>query len=67
MQKCQWTFNKKEYDKEYNKNNYKNINIRVKPEINEILENYCNDMNISKAKFVTNAVKYIIDNNITLN
>lgn len=59
--------NKKiEYNNNYNKSHYKNINIRVKPEINKMLEDYCKDMNISKAEFVTNAVKYIIDNNIDI-
>ena len=50
----------------YNKNHYKNINVRIKPETNEMLESYCKDMNISKAAFVTNAVKYIIANNIDI-
>ncbi len=55
-----------EYNNNYNKKHYKNINIRIKPEINEMLENYCKDMNISKATFITNAVKYIVDNNIDI-
>lgn len=58
--------NKVKYINNYNKNHYKNINIRIKPEINKMLEDYCKDMNISKAEFVTNAVKYIIDNNIDI-
>ena len=55
---------KAEYNKNYNKNHYKNINIRIKPEVNENLEKYCTDFGISKAKFITNAIKYIIDNSI---
>ncbi len=55
-----------EYNNNYNKSHYKNINIRVKPEINKMLEDYCKDMNISKATFITNVVKYIIDNNIDI-
>jgi len=54
------------YNNEYNKNHYKNINIRIKPEVNEMLENYCNDYNISKAQFITNVVKYIVNNNIDI-
>ncbi|WP_455527602.1 RepB family protein [Huintestinicola sp.] len=57
---------KVEYNKNYNKTHYKNINIRIKPETNEMLEDYCKDMHISKATFITNAIKYIIDNNIDI-
>ena len=57
---------KAEYNKNYNKNHYKNINIRIKPEVNENLEKYCTDFGISKAKFITNAIKYIIDNSIDI-
>ena len=42
------TFNKKEYDKEYRKKNYKQFNTNISIQLNEQIVNYCNDNGISK-------------------
>ena len=59
-------YNQNEYVKQYNKNSYKNIALRVKPEIYAMIEKYCNDMKISKNAFLTNAAAYIINNDIPI-
>lgn len=50
----------------YNKANYKRLDTNLKPEDYEAITKYCNDNNISKAKFVTAACRYIINNGIKL-
>ena len=59
-------YNQNEYIKQYNKNSYKNIALRVKPDIYAMIEKYCNDMKISKNAFLINAAAYIIDNDIPI-
>ena len=59
-------YNQNEYIKNYNKNTYKNIALRVKPDIYAMIEKYCNDMKISKNAFLINAAAYIIDNDIPI-
>ena len=59
-------YNQNEYIKNYNKNSYKNIALRVKPETYAMIEKYCNDKSISKAQLLLKAAMYIIDNNIAL-
>ena len=54
------------YINNYNKVNYKNVALRIRQNDYELLENYCKDMNISKQSLFLNAVKYIINNNISL-
>ena len=57
-------FNKIAYDKEYQKENYKEIKIRYKKnDIDEII-NYCKDMNISRNMFLLKCAKYVIDNDL---
>lgn len=53
-----------EYINNYNKENYKNVALRIKPNDYDIINNYCKDMNISKQALFLNAVKYIINNDI---
>ena len=49
------TFNKKEYDKEYRKKNYKQFAVNISMDFYEQIENYCKDNGISKADFLRNA------------
>lgn len=51
----------------YNKMHYERIGIRLKPEDNEAIENYCKQHNISKASFIIKSCRYIIDNSINFN
>ncbi len=60
------SFNQLDYIKEYNKKHYVNLTVRVKPEVNKTITDYCKDMNISKAAFITSACKFIINNDIPL-
>ena len=55
------TFNKKEYDKEYRKKNYKQFNTNISIQLNEQIVNYCNDNGISKADFLRLAADGIIN------
>lgn len=50
----------------YNKANYKQLNINLKPDDFSIIDEHCKDHGISKAAFVIGACKYCIDNNIDL-
>ena len=49
------TFNKKEYDKEYRKKNYRQFAVNISIDFYEQIENYCKDNGISKADFLRNA------------
>ena len=55
------TFNKKEYDKEYRKKNYRQFNTNISIQLNEQIVNYCNDNGISKADFLRLAADIIIN------
>lgn len=55
------TFNKKEYDREYKKANYKQFNTNISISLNEQIVNYCKDAGISKADFLKLAVDKIIN------
>lgn len=55
-------FDKKEYKKEYAKSHYKRILAEVKPEDYDLIDNYCKEKKISKAKFIVEACKFYIDN-----
>lgn len=57
-------FDQKAYIKQYDKDHYKNLKVRVKPEDYEKIVIYCKDMNISQAKFVQLACLYVIDNDL---
>ena len=50
----------------YNKENYANISIRVKPEVKQEIVNNAEIRKMSLASFIVKSCKYIIDNNIQL-
>lgn len=50
----------------YNKANYKQLNINIKPEDFAIIDAYCTSTGISKAQLIVKACKYCINNNIDL-
>lgn len=50
----------------YNKANYKQLNINLKPDDFSIIDQHCKSHGISKAAFIVGACKYCIDNNIDL-
>lgn len=47
----------KRFDKnEYNKTHFKQFNVKIKPALSERINNYCNDVGISKAEFLQKAI-----------
>lgn len=52
--------NRNEYKDKYNKDNYKRIAVHIKPDDYYIIDDYCKDNNISKARFVVAACKAYI-------
>ena len=60
-------FDKNAYNMAYNKVNYKQLKVEVKPTIYIMIDDYCKQNNISKAMFIARACKYCIDNNIDIN
>ncbi len=50
----------------YNKANYKQLNINIKPEDFDLIDAYCTSTGISKAQLIVKACKYCINNNINL-
>ena len=57
-------FDKIAYNNAYSKQNYKDFNMKIKPEVADKIMNFCKDMNISRAKFVQLACLYVIDNDL---
>lgn len=57
-------FDQKAYIKEYEKEKYKKILIRLKPSEYEQIEDYCQNMDISKNRLLIDAALYIIDNDL---
>lgn len=55
-----------DYINKFNKENYRNVALRIKPKDYEIIEKYCKDMNISKQSLFINAALYIINNDIPI-
>lgn len=55
------TFDRNEYNKNYNKKMYKQLKFDVKPDFYELFNNYCIDNNISKAELLRCAVMEYID------
>lgn len=45
----------------YNKENYKQLKINVRPTDFELFDKYCKDNNISKASFIVTACKEYIE------
>ena len=54
-------FNKKEYDKEYNKNMYKVLSVRLKPADYERISDYCKDKGLTKTDLILAALNEYID------
>lgn len=52
------------YTQTYNKLNYKQLKVDIKPEDYSFIDEYCKENKISKAKFIVKACKYCIDNEI---
>lgn len=57
-------FDKIAYNAAYTKKNYKKMSVDLRPEIVCKINDFCKDMNISKAKFVQLACLYVIDNDL---
>ena len=59
------TFNRNEYMREYrnkNKDSIKQLKADIKSDDYSLIDDYCKNNNISKAKFIVDACKYYIDN-----
>lgn len=57
-------FDTKAYIQAFSKENYKNFNMRLKPDIADKITSFCHDMGISKADFVAKCCLYVIDNDM---
>lgn len=54
-----------EYMREYRKRKtFKQLKVDIKPEDFTIIDNYCKDIGMSKAKFIVKCCKYCIDHDI---
>lgn len=49
-------FDKKEYDRQYNKEHYVRFSASVKPELKERIDDYCKNEKISKTEFLRRAI-----------
>lgn len=49
-------FNKREYNKEYQKNHYKQVTLSLTPELKERLDKYCSQEKISRSEFIRRAL-----------
>ncbi|MDE6746015.1 MAG: hypothetical protein K2J72_05175 [Oscillospiraceae bacterium] len=59
------TFNRNEYMREYrnkNKDSIKQLKADIKSDDYSLIDDYCKNNNISKAKFIVDACKYYIEN-----
>ncbi len=59
------TFNRNEYMREYrnkNKDSIKQLKVDIKSDDYSLIDGYCKNNKISKAKFIVEACKYYIDN-----
>ena len=50
----------------YNKANYRQLKINVKPADYELVDTYCKENSISKASMILHTIKYCIENDINL-
>lgn len=55
------------YNAAYTAENYQKLSANIKPEDYALIDNYCKDTNISKAKFIVKCCKYCIDHDINFN
>lgn len=51
-----------EANKKYNKENYKQFKVNLKPDDYSMIDDYCKNNKISKAKFILEACKFYIEN-----
>lgn len=58
--------NKINYNNAYNKKNYVQVKINVRPEFKTELQVHCQEHKMSVAGFIQKACKYCIDNDIEL-
>ncbi len=59
-------FNQNEYDKQYKKDHYKTITLRLKPDTADYITDAAKSMGISRAALLTKGALYIIDNGINI-
>jgi len=50
------TFDKAAYNKQYQKEHYSSFSCRIDPKLKERVDKYCEDVGISKAEFVRQAM-----------
>ena len=60
------TFDKTTYNNAYNKKNYTNCSLRLKPDIMEKINSFCTLKGYSKNDFFAKSALYIIENGIEL-
>lgn len=51
-----------EYNTKYNKENYVNFSLKIKPELNNKIVNYCKSKNISRPEFLERAIEALNHN-----
>lgn len=51
-----------EYNTKYNKENYVNFSLKIKPELNNKIVNYCKSNNISRPEFLERAIEALNHN-----
>ena len=56
-------FDKKEYDKEYKKQHYKQFTVAISPELKERIDRYCKRVGMSKSEFLKQAVEMFEEKN----
>lgn len=59
-------FDKKEYDRQYKKENFKQIAFRYRSDGIDYIKEFAKNRNLSVSKAIIAAFKYIDTNNITL-
>ena len=57
-------YNKIAYNSAYNKEKYKQMKLYVKPETFDLIQQICQDVDISKNEFMVKSALYIINNNL---
>lgn len=57
-------FNQKDYANNYNKQKYTCCNIRIKKEISDIIAEYSENMQVSKAALIQKCIIYCYENYI---
>lgn len=55
-------FEQQKYITKYNKENYVNFSLKIKPELNNKIVNYCKSNNISRPEFLERAIEALNHN-----